>query len=200
MALETEVKFYIQRPADLEHRIQALAAHTSEPRVFETNLRFDTPGGKLRRAGRVLRLRQDKSARLTYKEDSRFEAGALSRREVEFTVSDFNAAREFIEALGYRVALIYEKYRTTYTLDRLEIMLDEMPYGPFVEIEGDADALKSTAQELGLHWEMAIPESYSALFDRLRARRRLGFRDLTFNNFEGIEIAASDLGVQPADS
>jgi adenylate cyclase class 2 len=200
MAQETEAKFYIQHPADLERRVQALGAEPSEPRVLEVNLRFDTPTGRLRRAGRVLRLRQDKSARLTYKEDSRFEGGALNRREVEFSVSDFNAAREFIEALGYKVALIYEKYRTTYKLNDLEIMLDEMPYGHFVEIEGDSRALKSTAHALGLNWEMSIPESYSALFERLRARRRLGFRDLTFGNFKGMEVAAGDLGVHPVDS
>ncbi len=199
MAEETEAKFYIQRPADLERRVKVLGAELSEPRVLELNLRFDTPAGKLRRAGRVLRLRRDKSARLTYKEDSRFEAGALNRREIEFSVSDFGAAREFIEALGYQVAWIYEKYRTTYKLNELQIMLDEMPYGHFVEIEGDASELKSVAQKLGLEWEASIPGSYSALFEHLRARHRLDFRDLTFGNFRGIQVAASDLGIRPAD-
>jgi len=40
------------------------------------------------------------------------------------------------EALGYAVYMMYEKYRTTFRLDNLEVVLDELPYGNFVEIEG----------------------------------------------------------------
>jgi adenylate cyclase, class 2 len=200
MGQEIEAKFYIQHPEELERRVKALGAKADEGRVYEKNLRFDTPGRDLKHAGRVLRLRQDNSARITYKEGNGFEGGALSRREVEFAVSDFDAAQEFIEALGYEVAFIYEKYRTTYKMNDLEIMVDEMPYGHFVELEGEAGALKPSAQKLGLDWAASIPESYSALFDHLAERLHLDFRDLTFDNFKGLQIRASDLGVQAADS
>ena len=199
MAHEIEAKFYVQHPEDLERRIEFLGAKSGEGRVYERNLRFDTPGRNLKRAGRVLRLRQDNAARITYKEGSSFQGGALSRREVEFSVSDFEAAQEFIEALGYEVAFSYEKYRTTYKWNNIEIMVDEMPYGNFVEIEGDSSALKSTAEKLGLDWGTSIPESYSTLFDNLSARLRLDFRDLTFDNFRAVRVTASDLGVRPAD-
>lgn len=200
MGQEIEAKFYIQLPEELERRIKALGGKADEGRVYEKNLRFDTPSRDLKRAGRVLRLRQDNSARITYKEGNSFEGGALSRREVEFAVSDFDAAQEFIEALGYEVAFIYEKYRTTYKMNDLEIMVDEMPYGNFVELEGEPGALKPTAQKLGLAWAASIPESYSALFEHLGERLHLDFRDLTFDNFKGHQISASDLAVQAADS
>ncbi|MGZ6316678.1 MAG: class IV adenylate cyclase [Anaerolineales bacterium] len=200
MGQEIEAKFYVQHPEELERRVKALGGRASEGRVYEKNLRFDTPGRDLKRAGRVLRLRQDNSRRITYKEGNSLEGGALSRREVEFAVSDFDAAQEFIEALGYEVAFIYEKYRTTYKMNDIEIMVDEMPYGNFVELEGEAGALKPSAQNLGLDWSASIPESYSALFDHLAERLHLDFRDLTFDNFQGLQIRASDLGVQAADS
>lgn len=41
-----------------------------------------------------------------------------------------------LQELGYVVSEVYEKYRTTYKLNVLQITLDEMPYGMFVEIEG----------------------------------------------------------------
>lgn len=199
MAQEIEAKFYILRPVDLQRRIEALGATLTAHRVHELNLRFDTPERELHQLGHVLRLRQDTVARLTYKDAAHPEAGALSRSELEITVSDFGVTRDILEALGYQVAFIYEKYRTIYSLDGTELMIDELPAGNFLEIEGDPDSIKSAAQQLGLDWAAAIPYSYSALFERLSARRSLGFRDLTFENFKGVTISSADLGVTPAD-
>jgi adenylate cyclase class 2 len=199
MAEEVEAKFYLQKPDDLRRRLEALDAELIEARVKELNLRFDTSGSELRRGGRVLRLRQDTRARLTYKDSAHEDTGALSRREIEFAVDDFQAAHELLEALGFQVALIYEKYRTTYKLEGTEIMLDEMPYGHFVEIEGAATRLRPTAERLELNWDASITVSYTGLFDRLRDRRQLQFRDLTFENFKDFQISPADLGVVAAD-
>ncbi len=199
MAQEVEAKFYVQKLDVMQQRLEAIGAKLTDPRVKETNLRFDTPGRHLTQAGLVLRLRQDTRARLTYKGADANQTGALSRREIEFTVSDFDAARELLEALGYRIALIYEKFRTTYKLDNTEIMLDEMPYGNFIEIEGQGDRLRPIADKLGLKWDAAVQESYSGLFDRLRQRRGLKFRDLTFDNLKDVSVSPGDLGVKSAD-
>ena len=199
MAQETEVKFYVGDLDELEMRIQALDAHLIQPRVREVNLRFDTANGDFHHQRRVLRLRRDENVHLTYKDASQLEDGVLSRREIELSVSDFDSARQFLEALDYQVIFMYEKYRTTYELDRVHIMLDELPYGRFVEIEGETHELKSVARELGLDWNAAIPASYHALFERLRKARKLTFRDLSFENFKGIQVAPADLGALQAD-
>ncbi len=199
MAQEIEAKFYIARAAELQHRIESLGATLTAHRVYELNLRFDTADRELHQLGHVLRLRQDTRARLTYKDAARVDAGALSRSELEITVSDFNVTRDLLEALGYQVAFIYEKYRTTYRLDTTELMLDETPYGDFLEIEGEPEGIRACAERLRLTWSTGIPDSYSALFERLRASRGLGFRDLTFDNFAGVSITPADLGVTPAD-
>lgn len=199
MAQEIEAKFYVMRPDELRRRLEALGAKLTEPRILEVNIRFDTPQQEFQQSGRVLRLRQDSRVRLTYKDSDKIQSGAMSRREIEFTVSDFDSAKEFLEALGYQVALTYEKYRTTYQMPGVEIMLDEMPYGNFVEIEGDEAQLRPTADKLRLKWEAAIQDSYSGLFAKLRARRHMQVRDLTFENFKAVEVSADDLGVQPAD-
>ncbi|MBI2758191.1 MAG: class IV adenylate cyclase [Chloroflexi bacterium] len=195
---EIEVKFHISSLADIEMRLRKLKAHLPGPRTREVNLRFDTPDGSFQRAGKVLRLRRDGSIHLTYKDGSRSKDGAISRREIEFEVSDFETARCFIEALGYQVVFLYEKYRTTYELDGAHVMLDETPIGSFVEIEGELDSLRPVAKKLGLDWNTAIPASYHALFERVCKARGFTFRDLSFENFEDIEISSSDLGVKPA--
>jgi len=178
-----------------------LGACLYQTRTLETNLRFDTPDKELRRNFQVLRLRQDKVARLTYKGPAEEIGGVRSRREIEFTVSDFEAARALLEALGYRVSLIYEKYRTVYELDGVLVSLDEMPYGDFGELEGpDAESIRAVAQKLGVNWERRIPESYTDLFERLRASQGFTFRDLIFENFKSSHLTAADLNVQPADT
>jgi adenylate cyclase, class 2 len=209
---EIEAKFYVRRLAEIEKRLQQLGANLIQPRTQETNWRFDTPQGDLRRDGRALRLRRDQGVHLTYKGQSENQSGALSRREIEFSASDLDSARKFLEALGYDVVFIYEKYRTTYSLSPrptviskspkghdIHFMLDELPYGNFVEIEGESDALEPAAMELGLAWKTAIPASYHVLFERLCETRTLSFRDLTFENFKTIQILPADLGVNPAD-
>lgn len=199
MATESEAKFYVRDLAALKQRVEAIGARATDGRVHELNLRFDTPSRELSRQGRVLRLRQDQRVRITYKDAETMKPGTLSRREVEFAVSDFAAARELLEALGYEVAFTYEKYRTTYKLEPVEIVLDELPYGQFVEIEGEESAIRPTAEKLGLRWEAVIRESYSRLFERLKEKRHLTFRDLSFENFKGMQVKAEELGVVAGD-
>jgi adenylate cyclase, class 2 len=198
---ELEVKFFVTDLSTVETRLQNLGAHLTSPRILEVNLRFDTPDNQLGRGMRVLRLRQDAISRLTYKGPASGLGGARLRQELEFEVSDFAVARAFLEALGYQVMMIYEKYRAAYDLDTVEVSLDELPYGTFVEIEGpDPAAIQAVTRQLGLDWEATIPASYTVLFDQLKTRLSLPFRDLSFENFKDLLVTPADLGVRPADA
>jgi len=197
---EVEVKFYLRDLAGLEKRLQALGAQLSQPRVRETNLRFDTPDGDLTRAKRVLRLRQDEQVRMTFKGPAAVREDVSVRQEIEFAVSDFEAARHLLEALGYVVSVMYEKYRRTYELDGLHVTLDEMPYGSFAEIEGsEVEGIQAAAARLGLDWGARVMESYLALFGRLQAATQLPGRDLTFDNLAGRQVLPESMGVRYAD-
>ena len=201
---EIEAKFYVRDLDGIITRLHELEARLIQRRILETNLRFDLPDGSLRSEGRVLRLRRDTEARFTYKGPSTNEQGVLSRTEIEFTVGNFENAKEFMEALGYQKLLYYDKYRTTYELQTSEgsvhVMLDELPYGNFVEIEGESSKMiRAIADQLNLNWDTAIGTSYTALFERARKALRFVFRDLSFENFTGMEVNASHLGVRAAD-
>jgi adenylate cyclase class 2 len=199
MGSELEVKFYLSRREALEAKLNSLAQLVA-PRVHEINLRFDTPDLSLSATGRLLRLRMDTRARVTYKGEGSVDGGARLRKELEFTVSDFDTAKALFEALGYQVYTMYEKYRTTYKVENVEVVLDEMPTGDFLEIEGpDSKSIVGIANQLELNWEARILDSYTMLFERLRGRLGLTFRDLSFENFKGMEISPEDLGVSIAD-
>lgn len=197
---ETEVKFYVTDLKEIEARIRGMGARLIQPRIFESNLRFDLPDGSFLRDGKALRLRQDEAARITFKGPAQYSEGVRSRPEFETTLGDFETGRKILEALGYVIVATYEKYRRTYELGELHIMLDELPYGDFVEIEGsDIKALQSAASQLGLDFSAAVPLSYLFLFTNFCQERDLDPSQLTFSALEGMQISAEDLAVRAAD-
>ena len=208
---EIEAKFYVLDLDRIKSRLLSLEARLMQERILETNIRFDLPDGGLSSEGRVLRLRHDTDARLTYKGSSSSEQGVLSRTEIEFVVEDFEKARQFLEALGYRRFFYYEKYRTTFELQTSEvlktsevsaqIMLDELPYGNFVEIEGkDIESIQEIAKRLNLKMDNAVTSSYHMLFIRMCTNYlKLDSTELSFNALQGLTISSEDLSVQPAD-
>jgi adenylate cyclase class 2 len=197
---EIEVKFLVHTLQGVEDRLKAQGAVLTAPRIRETNLRFDYPDGSLTRAGRVLRLRHDANAVMTYKGPARPGESVSIRQEIEFQVSDFEAALHLLEALGYVVSIMYEKFRTTYHLGDLTVVLDEMPFGAFVEIEGlNSAQIEEAAMRLGLDWRARSTASYLGLFTQLKTVRGLSAQNLTFAELSGVEAAPQDLGLAYAD-
>lgn len=192
--LEIEVKFQVLDQDAFLKRLGDLGAVSTQERVLEINLRFDTSDGRLRAARQVLRLRKDNRVRMTYKGPAEESQTVAVRPEIEFTVSDFESARKFLEALGYVISVVYEKYRTSFELEGAEISLDEMPFGLFCEIEGrDASQIEYMASQLGLEWGKRITDSYMLLFETLKKSRGLTMRDLTFETFNGIVVTPQEL-------
>ena len=198
---ETEVKFHVRDLKKIETRLLELKARLIQPRTHETNLRFDTPNSGLRNSGHVLRLRQDDRARFTFKGPSvEKEDGVASRVEIEFVVEDHESAKQFLEALGFQAVVFYEKFRATYELNGTHIMLDELPYGTFIEIEGeDIESIHSTANLLGLNWDAMARAGYHALYDRFSRKYGLDNAKLSFEELKDVKIDIADLGVTAAD-
>ena len=193
---ELEVKYHINDLSRCQESLQSLGAVLVKPRILEKNLRFDTPRGELTKKEQALRLRQDDAAKVTYKGPSIDEGGARLRQEYEFSVSDFQAAKKLFEALGFQVFMLYEKFRTTYRFEGVEIVLDEMPYGDFLEIEGsDAQGIAAVSRSLGLDWDRRVFESYTLIFTHLREHFGWDFRDLSFANFHELDPNLAVLGV-----
>ncbi len=198
---EIEAKFHVQNLRKIELRLLELKAQLIQPRVHEVNLRFDRSDGELRNSFRVLRLRQDDIARFTFKGPSVEETGGiLSRQEIEFEVGDFDSAKQFLEAIGFQVVVFYEKFRTTYELNNTHIMLDELPYGSFIEIEGEnMESIRSIADLLGLNWDAMVKAGYHALFERVAGKYGLDVSKLSFENLEGVTIKTAEMSIVAAD-
>lgn len=193
-SLEVEVKFLAPDLAGLRSRLLELGAIQAHPRTFERNERFETADAALLQRGELLRLRQDNGVRLTFKGPSAADAASevKVREEIEVTVDQFDAMSAILQRLGFRPVQTYEKYRETFEWGDLEVVLDEMPYGDFIELEGPEASIRAAADRLGLDWSRRITTNYLALMAHLKEAFELAFDDLTFANFDGVgaDIAA----------
>ena len=170
--VEIEVKFYVLSLREIENKIQELGGVLIQERCFESNLRFDTGDQRLRNLRHVLRLRKDKDNILTFKGAAEVGKPVSIRQEIEVLVDDFDKTRELLEGLGYEVVMEYEKYRTTYSLLETLVVLDELPYGEFIEIEGpDGKTIQKVARNLNLNWNARVMTSYTYLFEALKKER-----------------------------
>jgi adenylate cyclase class 2 len=190
MPLEIEVKFLVRDLPALRERLLKAGGVCKRPRLFERNVRYDTPDQALLGRGELLRLRQDDRALVTFKAEPP-ELQALSgeariREEIEFAVSDAESADTVFRRLGYHPAQTYEKYRETFTIGPVELVLDELPFGDFVELEGAEADLKPVATQLGLAWEQRLLGNYLGLLHFFNQIYRLNLNDLTFEAFAGV--------------
>lgn len=194
--LEVEVKFLADDLAAIRDRLVNIGAVITKSRVYERNVRFDTEDGTLLRQDELLRIRQDTAVTLTYKGPSQEtvqQSEAKVREELEVVVSEYDTAVSILSRLGFSPKQVYEKYRETWQIDNVEIVLDELPYGHFIELEGDEQAIKEAARQLNLVWEQRIVTNYLSLMAALKQRHNLPFTDLTFANFAGLPISVTDV-------
>lgn len=192
--VEVEVKFLLADLQEFRRRLLASGADQRKPRLFERNVRFDTSEETLRANLQLLRLRQDDRVRLTFKGPvDNADSEAKVREEIEVEVGDFATMSVILQKVGFVAHQVYEKYRETFRLGEVEVVLDELPFGDFVELEGEETAIRVAAESLGLAWEERILINYLGLWHLLRQRHSLPFADLTFENLADLEISAAAL-------
>ncbi len=163
MAIEIEKKYRLDKRSlvELNVRLPELGAEFGGE-VFEEN--YLHRGGSLEERGAVLRLRKiGEKTILTYKERVKNDSDIKHRIEHETLVEDVSAMESIIQALGYTLSVVYEKHRKTWHFRDVEIVLDELPFGIYMEIEGDVDAIEQAERALGIHGLEPEPRGYPRL-------------------------------------
>jgi len=178
---EVEVKLRCDSPAEARRRIEALGARLVHDRRFEDNVLFDRAADPLKPARKLLRLRREGDrALLTFKAPVRGERAHKVRIEEETAVEDAGATERILAGLGFSPHYRYQKYRTLFEAEGLEICVDETPLGCFIELEGEPQAIDRVAAELGYGPECYILDSYVELHERWAAERGVPMGDMVF--------------------
>lgn len=188
--LEIEVKFHLEEISSIRRHLLHSGAE-SKGRFFETNIRYEDAENRLLRNKSLLRLRKDNRATLTFKsEPLKPDLDFKVHQELEVVVGDFETTDRILHALGFHRAQTYEKWRETLVLGDAVFCLDTLPFGDFLEIEGDREIIETMALKLGLAWETRILSNYLALFDVLKNAFQLPFSDITFDHFKSVQMEA----------
>jgi adenylate cyclase, class 2 len=177
---EVEIKFEVSDVSVLEERLRTLNFDLVTPSTHELNTLYDTPAGKLRKHGQLLRLRQyGNKWTLTHK--ARGKKGIhKSRQETETQVADGQSMHSMLLALGYLPAFQYEKFRAEWSDAEGHVVVDRTPIGNFAEIEGPADWIDSTAERLGVDPKQYITKNYAELFQEWKRRTGSPAKAMTF--------------------
>ncbi len=163
MPIEIEKKYRLseQQRLALVQRLPEIGANLVGEE-FEENVLYDGPGLKGRNC--VLRLRRiDGRAILTYKERLQGTSPIKRQREEETAVQDADGIHTILEALGYWPKAIYEKKRQTWRVDAVEVVLDELPFGLFMEIEGEEIEIETIESKLAIEGLITENATYPEL-------------------------------------
>jgi adenylate cyclase class 2 len=141
MAIEIEKKYRLdaRQYGRLSFVLEEIGARF-EGEDFEENTLYR--GGVLDEKNAVLRVRKIAGKTiLTYKRRIRNEFDIKQQIEYETEIGNAEEIENIIENLGFVRSLVYEKRRRTWKFRQVEIVLDELPFGLFMEIEGSITAI-----------------------------------------------------------
>lgn len=150
MAIEIEKKYKADKKllVELTAKLVELGA-TFTGEAFEEN--YLHRGGSLDERNSVLRLRKTNGrTTFTYKERLPDRRNFKHQIEFETEVSDADATENIIGKMGYRLSVVYEKHRRSWHLGNVEIVLDELPFGYYMEIEGPIEDILEAEKLLGI--------------------------------------------------
>jgi adenylate cyclase class 2 len=184
MSVEIEKKYRLTE--ELKHEVVGSLEEFSAEFIredLEENTLFSNDD--LFEKNAIVRIRRTrKKAILTFKR--RIASTSDAKRQIEFEseVSDPDAVRSIIESMGLRAAIVYEKRRKTYKFRSVEIVLDELPFGHFMEIEGPLSAIAEAEMLLGIDELEVEHETYP----RLAMKYGVKVGDIVESRFEKTEV------------
>ncbi len=181
--IETEIKFKIHDLLELEEKIKSVGGKELHKNIFQKAIRMDTSEESLIKKGIFLRVRSGEKKTMTVKSklsgsDEKFK----ERQELEIEISDVELAEKMLFTLGFTKKWIMEKYRTEYELAETILALDRLPFGDYLEIEGDKDSIENAIKILGLEKEERLTSTYWHLFDDYNKDNNLVGEDIIFTN------------------
>ncbi len=151
----------------------------------------------MRQDDAFLRVRDEgDKVTLTYKKHEDY--GLHGTKEIEVTVSDFDATIALLKASGLQPTTYQESRRETWHVGAVEVVLDEWPWiPPYIEIEAETEEeVRDMADKLELDWSKALHGGvdviYALKFPNRTARGVIALPEVRFSDpvpkaFSGVD-------------
>ena len=172
MPVEIEKKYRLTKSQrrTIEQRMRELSIVPGELEHEENTI---YRGGVLERPDCALRLRRvNGRAILTFKQRRPTSSAIKCQDENEVAVADAEALAAILAALSFRPGLIYEKRRTRWQVGKAKVVIDELPFGLFMEIEASVKEIKRVEKLIGAEELPAVMETYPRLTRQLGVMKR----------------------------
>jgi len=156
MKPEIEAKFLNINFDDIRARLTGLGAVCEQPMRTMRRMAIEN---EFMRTGKDAFLRvRDEGDKVTMAYKQFDDLSVDGAKEIEVTVSDYEATVALLEQTGLFAISSQETRRENWRLGDVEVMLDEWPWlKPYIEIEGESEtAIKQVAEQLGLDWDNAV--------------------------------------------
>ena len=165
--IEVELKFEINKSeiVSFNKKLKNLGFILSK-RVYELNVMYDNPSQIMQTTDGRIRLRKSGGdAILTYKKPlSR--KGIKKEIEYETKVSNFDIMEKILKMMEFTKTTSYERYRSYFHKNDIEVMIDEFPYGVFVEIEGNERVIIGVSNDLGFNIKDNLTDSCDTIYTK----------------------------------
>lgn len=147
---ETELKILDINVKEIEKKLKNLGSKRLGKHLI-TMIFFDFKDKNISKNNSILRLRRyGDIIELTHKTKRKNQGKFKVREETETRVDDFENTKQILNKLGLKCINTSEKIRTSYTLGKTKIELDQHPKIPaYIEIEGTKRNIKKIVKKLG---------------------------------------------------
>jgi adenylate cyclase class 2 len=183
MTKEIEVK--IRLTTEEARRLEGLFSGC--PKVFQRTYGYFTPDNKSIERGIFPRIREEENlttkerkTELTVKVKKGENKKLFERDEYTIAISDSKEADMILKALGFTKVIVFEKNRTTKSIGRALVCLDELPFGHFLEIEAAPEEIDKIAKDLGFEQKEKVNRAYLGLWEDYRRESAIEESDCRF--------------------
>lgn len=165
MEIEYEATFKEVNKDEVRSRLSKAGANLNREEFLQKRIVFNLPPGTAIKGG-WLRVR-DEGDRITMSLKSVDGSQIHNQKETMLVVDSFEQARDFLLSLGCREKAYQESRRESWSLDGVEITIDEWPFlMPFVEVEGKSEeSVREVSEKIGFDYEKAMFCSVDSLYE-----------------------------------
>ena len=179
MPIEIEKKYRLtpKQRREIEQRMRDMSLVSGKLEHEENTI---YRGGSLDQPGRALRLRRvNGRAILTFKQRRPGQSPIKHQEEHEVSVADADVIDSILNRLNFRPGLIYEKRRRRWNVGKAAVVIDELPFGLFMEIEAPVREIKRVERMIGAANLPAVMETYPGL-TRVLGKEKKGVIEARF--------------------
>ena len=91
-------------------------------------------------------------------------------------------ADAILRGIGFTPALVYEKRRTRWDVGKAKVVIDELPYGLFMEIEASEKEIKRVEKLIAAERLAAVVETYPSMTAKIGKKNRKGIIEARFSS------------------